>query len=233
MIPIRDTAPCHSTPVITWGIMAVCIIIFIAMKIMPDQVSFRLLNLYGMVPIRYSYPQWAESYGLYFDGYLSFFTSLFLHGGWLHIIMNMWFMWIFSDAIEDRMGHMSFLIFYLLCGLIASILQWYFDPKLAIPVVGASGAIAGVLGAYFVLYPFERVVLWLPVLFLPVIVHVPAIAFLGLWVIIQLHNASTAIVFGGAADVAWWAHLGGFASGMILYRFFLQKPKEGEPTYPL
>jgi len=232
MIPIRDTAPCHSTPVMTWAIMAVCIIIFITMKIMPDQVSYRLLNLYGMVPIRYSNPQWAMSYGLYHDAFLSFFTSLFLHGNWLHLIMNMWFMWIFSDAIEDRMGHVPFLIFYLICGLIASILQWYFDPNLAVPVVGASGAIAGVLGAYFVLYPLERVVVWLPILFLPIIVHIPAIAFLGLWVIIQLHNATSSILLGGAADVAWWAHLGGFIAGAFLHRFFIQPTAEDIPTWP-
>ena len=202
MIPIRDTAPCNSKPIMTWAIMMVCIIIFVTMKLMPSQESFRLLNLYGMVPIRYSNPQWALSYGLPFDAYLSFITCLFLHGNWLHLIMNMWFMWIFGDNIEDRMGRVRFLIFYLVCGLISTILQWFFDPALPVPVVGASGAIAGILGAYFVLYPFERVVLWLPIFFLPVIVHIPAIAFLGLWVIIQLQNATTSILEGSTTDVA-------------------------------
>jgi membrane associated rhomboid family serine protease len=215
----------------TWSIMAVCIIVFVTMKMLPDQVSFRLLNLYGMVPIRYSNPQWALSYGLPPDGHLSFLTSLFLHGNWLHLIMNMWFMWIFGDNVEDRMGRVPFLIFYLVCGLIATALQWYFDPSLAIPVVGASGAIAGVLGAYFVLYPFERVVLWLPIFFLPVIVHIPAIAFLGLWVIIQLDSATSSILGGEASDVAWWAHLGGFIAGVFLYRFFVQKRVDDVPTW--
>ena len=160
MIPIRDTAPCHSKPLVTWGIMAVCIIIFLAMELMPDQISYRLINLYGMVPIRYSDPEWSENYGLPFDGYLSFLTSLFLHGGWLHLIVNMWFLWIFSPSIEDRMGRLPFFIFYLLCGLLATVLQWYFDPRLAIPVVGASGAIAGILGAYFFIYPMEQVVVF-------------------------------------------------------------------------
>jgi membrane associated rhomboid family serine protease len=215
----------------TWSIMAVCIIVFVTMKMLPDQVSFRLLNMYGMVPIRYSNPQWALSYGLPPDGHLSFLTSLFLHGNWLHLIMNMWFMWIFGDNVEDRMGRVPFLIFYLVCGLIATALQWYFDPSLAIPVVGASGAIAGVLGAYFVLYPFERVVLWLPIFFLPVIVHIPAIAFLGLWVIIQLDSATSSILGGEASDVAWWAHLGGFIAGVFLYRFFVQKRVDDVPTW--
>jgi len=129
------------------------------------------------------------------------------------------------------MGRVPFLIFYLVCGLIATALQWFFDPSLAIPVVGASGAIAGVLGAYFVLYPFERVVLWLPIFFLPVIVHIPAIAFLGLWVIIQLDSATSSILGGEASDVAWWAHLGGFIAGVLLYRFFVQKKEDDVPTW--
>jgi membrane associated rhomboid family serine protease len=200
--------------------MAICIIVFVSMKLMPDQLSYRLLNLYGMVPIRYTNPY----YGLPFDGYLSFLTSLFMHGNWPHLIMNMWFLWIFGDNVEDRMGRLPFLIFYLVCGLLATFLQWLFDPNLAIPVVGASGAIAGVLAAYFFLYPLERVVVWVPVFFLPLVIHVPAIAFLGLWVLIQLHSATTAMIFGGVAvDVAWWAHLGGFIAGSALYRLFLRK----------
>jgi membrane associated rhomboid family serine protease len=200
--------------------MASCIIIFVSMQLMPDELSYRLINLYGMVPIRYTNPY----YGLPFDGYLSFLTSLFLHGNWLHLIMNMWFLWIFGDNVEDRMGRLPYLIFYLLCGLLATFLQWFFDPNLAIPVVGASGAIAGVLAAYFFLYPLERVVVWVPVLFLPIVVHVPAIAFLGLWILIQLYSATTAMLFGGVAvDVAWWAHLGGFIAGSALYRLFLRK----------
>jgi membrane associated rhomboid family serine protease len=223
MIPIRDTAPCHSTPLVTWGLMAVCIIVFVSMKLMPDQLSYRLLNLYGMVPIRYSNPY----YGLPFDYYLSFLTNLFLHGNWLHLIMNMWFMWIFGDNVEDRMGRLPFLIFYLVCGLLATFLQWYFDPTLAIPVVGASGAIAGILAAYFFLYPLERVVVWVPILFLPIVIHIPAIAFLGLWVLIQIDSATTALLFEGqTVDVAWWAHLGGFIAGSILYRFFLRKESD-------
>lgn len=220
MIPIRDTAPCHTTPLVTWGIMAICIVVFVSMQLMPEQLSYRLINLYGMVPIRYTNPY----FGLPFDGYLSFLTSLFLHGNWLHLIMNMWFLWIFGDNVEDRMGHVPYLIFYLICGLLATFLQWFFDPFLAIPVVGASGAIAGVLAAYFFIYPLERVVVWVPILFLPIVIHVPAITFLGLWMLVQLYSATTAMLFGGVAvDVAWWAHLGGFITGTVLYRFFVRK----------
>lgn len=223
MIPIRDTAPCYSTPFVTWGIMAICTIVFVTMYFMPDAQSIRLINLYGMVPIRYS-NGWVGYNGLPFDGYLSFLTNLFLHASWWHLIMNMWFMWIFADNVEDRMGHLRFLGFYLVCGLFATILQWFFDPTLTIPVVGASGAIAGVLAAYFFLYPLERVIIWVPLFFLPIVIHVPAIAFLGIWILIQLHDATTSLVFENTTiDVAWWAHLGGFIAGSLLYRLFLKK----------
>ncbi|MEQ1530770.1 MAG: rhomboid family intramembrane serine protease [Methylococcales bacterium] len=222
MIPIRDTAPCYNKPLVSWTIMAICITIFLSMQFMPDAVVFRILNQYGMVPIRYTNPY----FGLPFDGYMSFFTSLFLHGNWIHIIMNMWFLWIFGDNVEDRMGRLRFSVFYVLCGLLATFLQWYFDPTLTVPVVGASGAIAGVLGAYFFLYPLERVVVWVPILFFPVIVHVPAIAFLGLWIMLQLHNATATVLFDSTVDVAWWAHLGGFIAGAVLYRFFITEQAE-------
>ncbi len=218
MIPIRDTAPCLHRPYVTWGIIAVCTSIFIAMKLMPDQVAISLLSRYGMVPIRYS----VLNAGLPFDGYLSFITNLFLHATWTHLLVNMWFMWIFGDNVEDRMGRLPFLIFYLVCGGCATLLQWYFDPLLDIPVIGASGAIAGVLAAYFFLYPLESVIVFFP----PMVFQIPAIAFLGVWVMLQLHNATTSIIFEGTTiDVAWWAHLGGFVAGSVLYRLFLKDKK--------
>lgn len=216
MIPIRDTAPCYSKPYVTWAIMAICSGIFITMQFLPDAVAVGILNQYGMVPIRYSNPQVAWA----FDGYFSFISNLFLHASWTHLFVNVWFLWIFADNVEDRMGRVPFLVFYLLCGGFATALQYYFVPTLAIPVVGASGAIAGVLAAYFFLYPLERVVVFFP----PILVHVPAITFLGLWVLLQLHNATASIMFEGATvDVAWWAHLGGFVAGAVLYRLFLKK----------
>ncbi len=230
MIPIRDNIVCKTTPYVSWGIMAVCIVIFIAMKMMPDELQRQLIYLYGMVPIRYSNPDWATSFGLPPDGYFSFLSSLFLHGGWLHIIINMWFIWIFANNIEDRMGHGRFLVFYLLCGLFATFVQWYFDPSMTIPVVGASGAIAGILGAYFFISPYARVVIWFPFLFLPLFFELPAIAFLGFWVIIQIQNATTAMMFDSVtADVAWWAHLGGFIAGAFLHPLFINN-KMDEPS---
>jgi membrane associated rhomboid family serine protease len=188
------------------------------MKLMPFELSSQLINQYGMVSLRYSNPQWAINTGLPFDYYLSFVTNLFLHADWVHLMVNLWFLWIFADNVEDRMGRLPFLVFYLLCGAFASALQWYSNPNIDIPLVGASSAVAGILAAYFFLYPLERVVLWLPPFFL---IHVPAIMFLGVWVIIQLDNITTSI---GTEHVAWWAHLGGFIAGSLLYRFFVKKP---------
>ncbi|MCK5121931.1 MAG: rhomboid family intramembrane serine protease [Methylococcales bacterium] len=222
MIPIRDNILCKTTPYVSWIIMGICIGIFLSMKMMPDELQRQLIYLYGMVPIRYSNPEWSAAFGLPFDGYFSFLSSLFLHGGWLHIIINMWFIWIFANSIEDRMGHGRFLAFYLSCGLIATFVQWYFDPTMAIPVVGASGAIAGVLGAYFLMYPYARIVIWFPLFLLPIFFELPAIAFLGFWVIIQIQNATTAMMFDAVtAEVAWWAHLGGFVAGVFLHPLFL------------
>lgn len=207
--------------------MLLCIIIFSLMKMLPDETQRQLTYFYGMVPIRYSNPSWSAAFGLPFDNYLSFLTSLFLHGGWVHLIVNMWFMWIFSKSIEGIMGHGRFLVFYLFCGLFATFIQWYFEPNLTVPVVGASGAIAGVLGAYFRVYPFARVVIWFPFLFLPIFFELPAIAFLGFWVIIQLQNATASLIFDNIAlDVAWWAHLGGFLTGMLIYPLFVNDDEE-------
>lgn len=226
MIPIRDTAPCYHKPIITWGLITLCCIIFIIMQIIPLTISTPLIMKYGMIPMRYSNALWAERAGLPFDYYFSFISNLFLHADWLHLLMNMWFLWIFADNIEDRMGRLPFLGFYLLCGAFATFLQWYFDRSIAIPIIGASGSIAGVLAAYFSLYPMERVVVCLP--FTPLVTHVPAILFLGLWVIFQLSQATTSVMVQGlTADVAWWAHLGGFVAGFLLHRFFV---KDIEPN---
>ncbi len=202
--------------------MAICIVVFLLMIVMPDPLVQRMLYLYGMVPIRYTNPSWSYDFGLPPDHYLSFLTSLFLHGGWIHIIFNMVFLWIFADNIEDLMGHWRFLVFYLLCGLIATYAQWYFSQNLVVPVVGASGAIAGVLGAYFIRFPYARVVILLPILFFPLFFEVPAIAFLGFWVIMQLQEVFDAAMFGQATGSAWWSHLGGFAAGAILHTFFIR-----------
>ncbi len=224
MIPIRDTIPCIHRPYVTWALMSINISIFLLMQLMSEQTLNTFLYYFGMVAARYTYPEWAQQAGFPDDHYFSFISSMFLHGGWLHIIMNMVFMWIFADNIEDRMGKTRFIIFYMLCGLFASYLQFHFNSSSILPVVGASGALAGVMGAYFFLYPYARIVIWVPLFFLPIFFEVPAIAFLGFWVIIQMKSATISFVADQeVADVAWWGHLGGFIAGMVLYRFFLRR----------
>lgn len=233
MIPIRDSIPCQTKPYVTWAVMAVCVAVYVAMLFMPDEVGQHFAYRYGMVPIRYSNPDWAYAFGLPPDHYLSFLTSLFLHGGFLHLLMNMVFLWIFADNIEDLMGHWRFLAFYIVSGLLATVTQWYFYPTIAIPVVGASGAIAGVLGAYFVRFPYATVVIMVPILFYPLFFQVPAIAFLGFWVIVQVGDVFTAAMFDNVAvDSAWWAHLGGFAVGALLHPFFIDKPEAPRELSP-
>ncbi len=228
MIPIRDTAPCLIRPWVTWSIIAICILLFVFIQLLPTDVQHWFMYEYGMVPLRYSNPQMAQAFGLKPDGYLSALTGLFLHDGWLHIIINICFLWIFADNVEDRMGHVRFILFYLLCGLASMAMQWYFVPDLAVPVLGASGAIAGVLAAYYFLYPYARVVIWVPILLLPIFFNVPAIAFLGGWVLWQLYEATTYMVFHETEmTVAWWAHLGGFITGCVIHRWFLL------PGYPV
>ncbi|MBS4050886.1 MAG: rhomboid family intramembrane serine protease [Methylomonas sp.] len=225
MIPIRDSIPCNTTPYVTWGIMAVCIGVYLLMLLMPDAMAQHFLYKYGMVPLRYTNPTWSKHFGLPPDYYFSFLSSLFLHGGWVHLLVNMMFMWIFADNIEDLMGHKRFAAFYLICGLLATYIQWYFSQNLVVPVVGASGAIAGVLGAYFFRFPYARVVIMVPILFFPLFFEIPAIAFLGVWVILQLQEISTAAMFPGlGGSSAWWAHLGGFAVGALIHPLFIDKP---------
>lgn len=220
MIPVRDTIPCYRTPVVTWALIAINVTIFTLLMTMPQKSAETFMYLYGLVAARYSHPDWASLMGFPHDAYFSYISHMFLHNGWMHIIMNMWFLYIFGDNIEDRMGKIRFIVFYLLCGLVAAFGQVYFNPETTIPVVGASGAIAGIMGAYFMMYPYARIVLWIPLFFLPIFFELPAIAFLGFWVIMQMQKATTSGA-EGVADVAWWGHLGGFVAGAFLYKFFI------------
>ncbi len=221
MIPIRDTAPRRSTPWVTWCLITLDATIFLYLWWLPDEVRLKIFYLYGLVPARYTQPEWALWVGLDPHDYAPFVTNLFLHGNWPHIIFNAWLLWIFGDNVEDRMGPVRFLLFYLLCGLIANGIHLAINPDATVAAVGASGAIAGVLAAYFYLFPYARVIMW--IFPFPLFVPVPAILFLGLWVIFQAYQATTQM--GGGA--AWWGHLGGFAAGVVLHRLFL-RPEESD-----
>ncbi len=231
MIPVRDTIPCENTPIVTWILIAVNTVLFLLLKTLEDPAAVQFLHLYGLVPARYTDPQWAMNFGYPSENYLPFLSCMFLHAGWVHLLMNMWLLWIFADNIEDVMGKWRFIIFYLICGLIATLTHVLYNPDSQAPTVGASGAIAGVLGAYFFLFPYARVIIWIPILFLPIFIQVPAIAFLGVWVIYQLYEVTTAIVIGREyLEVGWWGHLGGFIVGAVLHRFFLSRDSQRSTT---
>lgn len=223
MIPFRDTVPLEHTPWVTWTLILANLLIYLrGLSLDPDDLrSFQYLH--GLVAARYMHPEWAAASGFPLD-YTPLVTSMFLHGSALHLLFNMWLLWIFGDNIEDRMGGVRYLAFYLMCGLIAGLTHMYANPVSIVPTIGASGAIAGVMGAYFFLFPYARIVIW--VFFLPIFVEVPAIAFLGLWVIIQLYKVTTGLgSTAGYSDVAWFGHLGGFLAGMFLYRPFVLRER--------
>jgi membrane associated rhomboid family serine protease len=158
---------------------------------------------------------------------------MFIHGGWLHIIGNMWFLWIFGDNVEDRLGHLRFLIFYLLSGIGAALFYVLLKPGSVLPALGASGAISGVMGAYILLYPRARVLTLVPVFFLPLLVEIPAVFFVGVWFLFQFLagtlSLATPRVEGG---VAWWAHIGGFVLGMALLPLFTRSSRESARPWP-
>ena len=148
------------------------------------------------------------------------FTSMFLHGGWFHIINNMWVLFIFGDNVEARMGGIRYLIFYLLSGLAAVLLQTYILPSSAVPMIGASGAVAGVLGAYLILFPHSRIASLVPIVFIFTIIEIPAVIFLLFWFASQLYSGLFAIQGSSGSGIAWWAHIGGFIFGVAMVFFF-------------
>jgi len=184
----------------------------------------RFFYLFGVVPARFNHPEWARLVGLPIDTYWPFLTSMFLHGGWLHIFGNMWTLWIFGDNVEERMGSGRFVIFYLFCGLLAGVVHSYTNANSTVPTVGASGAIAGVMGAYFVLYPYARVIVMIPIFIFPFFFEMPAVLYLGFWMLTQVFSGTLSLATPGeVGGVAWWAHVGGFAAGMLLQFVFAKR----------
>lgn len=204
-------------------VLANCLV-FLFELMMPPLVLEEFFYFFGIVPARFTHPDWALWVGLPVDDYWPFVTSMFLHGGWLHLIGNMWTLWIFGDNVEDRMGPVRFVAFYLLCGLAAGITHLLTNPDSSIPTVGASGAIAGVMGAYFFLFPFARVIVLVPVLFFPFFFELPAVTYLGIWALTQVFSGTLSLAEASdVGGIAWWAHVGGFGAGLTLYSFFVRR----------
>ena len=224
MLPIRDSIPRRNPSIAMWLLVLANCLVFLFELRLPEHVLERFFYLFGIVPARYTHPDWANWVGFPIDDYWPFLTSMFLHGGWLHIISNMWTLWIFGDNVEDRTGPVRFVIFYLLCGLAAGMVHWLTNSHSTIPTVGASGAIAGVLGAYFCLFPKSRVIVLVPIFFLPLFFELPAVTYLGFWALSQVFNSVLSLASpADVGGVAWAAHVGGFVAGIVLHFFFVER----------
>ena len=218
MFPISDDNPRITTPVVTWLIIAVCVLVFFWQLSLGTNGGEIAVYQFGMIPARLFGTAELDPALAEVPAWATMFTSMFMHGGWMHLGFNMLFLWIFGDNIEDAMGHGRYLVFYLLCGVAAALAQAAINPGSTVPMVGASGAISGVLGAYLLLHPHATV---RTVIFVGVFVtmmHLPALIVLGLWFLMQLANA--AFSTSGAPGVAFWAHVGGFVAGMALVPVF-------------
>lgn len=228
MIPIKDDQPRFSTPFITYVLVAINVVVFL-FELSVGAQGQRALNAFieefGVVPSHFTNALNGH-YALPFVGlFIPVLTSMFLHASWLHILGNMWVLWIFGDNIEDYLGHFTYLVFYLVCGFAASITHIALNLGSNVPSVGASGAIAGVMGAYFLLYPKARVLTLVPFLIF-FTMWLPAWVVLGYWFLTQFMSGATSIAFSsqtGGGGIAFWAHVGGFVAGIVMIKLFPQR----------
>jgi membrane associated rhomboid family serine protease len=220
MFPISDDNPRrHLTPFVNYTLIGACVVIFLWQLSLGDRAGQEAVYGLGMIPARLiggeelppdfpAAPAWA-----------TIFTSMFMHGGWLHLGGNMLYLWIFGDNIEDCMGHARYLAFYLLCGIAAALTQGFVYPDSTVPMVGASGAISGVLGSYILLHPGATVRVLIFLGFFVTVAYIPALIVLGIWFALQLFSG---LAPGGEAGVAFWAHIGGFVAGLVFVSFFIR-----------
>lgn len=219
MLPLRDDLPTRRLPVITITIIGINVVVFVAELLLEAGGSLDSFFMnWGVVPYEVT-----NQFGLH--ALATLFTSMFLHGGFMHVLGNMLYLWIFGNNVEDTMGRLKFTIFYLLCGVLAGLAQVAAGPNSEIPAIGASGAIAGVLGAYLVLFPRARVA---TLIFLGIFArtaNLPAILVLGFWFVLQLLNGVLSMSTFESGGVAWFAHIGGFVAGLILVWLFARRPR--------
>jgi membrane associated rhomboid family serine protease len=228
MFPIRDNIPSKNVPVVNNLLIGINVVVFALQMLQGTDYGFqRLVYEYGLVPARFTAPELAVRVGPG-HGVFTLVSFMFLHGGFLHLLGNMWFLYIFGDNVEDRLGPVRYAAFYLLCGWISGLSHIVLNIHSTVPTIGASGAVAGVMGAYFLLHPSSKILTLILIIFIPWFVEIPAFFFLGLWFLIQLLNASTHS--GAAGGIAWWAHIGGFAGGMILLKLLGAMPATGIST---
>ncbi len=223
MIPIRDLNPTRSTPWVTWTILLLCGLVFLWQATLPDAVAEAFIDAYGLVPRRIVYGQDPTAL-------VTVLTSMFMHGGFMHVAGNLWFLRMFGDNVEDNMGPARFAVFYVLCGVAAAAAQVWMNPASPMPMVGASGAIAGVLAAYLVLYPTARVVALVPIFIFLQFMEIPAFIFIAIWFALQFMSGVGSLG-SHAGGVAYWAHIGGFVAGLVLV-FAFRTPRARAPRVP-
>jgi membrane associated rhomboid family serine protease len=221
MFPISDDNPRIRTPIVTWSIIGTCVLAFLWQVSLGEEQGQIAVFQFGMIPARLLGEAELRSDLVAIPAWSTVLTSMFMHGGWLHLALNMLFLWIFGDNVEDSMGHVRYLLFYLACGIAAAMTQALMNPGSTIPMVGASGAISGVLGAYVLLHPHATVRVLIFIGVFATIAHVPALIVLGLWFLTQIVSAAFSQI--GGPGVAFWAHVGGFVAGMVLVPVFKQK----------
>lgn len=211
MLPVADGVATRREPLALYALIGLNAAVFLIQSLLPMPARERLWQLLGLVPLRFLAP---ELPGI--PPWATLLTSQFLHGDLLHLLFNLWTLWLFGRAVEDRLGSLRFLAFYLGCGIAAGLAHALVHPASPVPTIGASGAISGVLGCYARLFPFSRLVLFVPVLFLPLFFEVPALLFALFWLMTQIVPGLFALGTGLSGGIAWWAHIGGFAAGWLI-----------------
>ncbi len=222
MIPIRDNQVSDCFPVVTYALMGINLLAWM-LQLQVGLHDETFFYLYGLVPAKYTVGEMSRHFSV-FNQVFSLFSYMFLHGGFWHLLGNMWSLYIFGDNIEAHFGSARFLVFYILCGLISGACHFIFNPVSMIPTIGASGAIAGVMGAYLLLYPRSKILTLVPIIIIPWFIEIPAFIFLGFWFMIQFLNAAGQEAGTG---IAWWAHIGGFIAGLVLVKVNQRLPKTG------
>jgi membrane associated rhomboid family serine protease len=225
MIPLKDMTSRRSFPVMTLLLIVANTAVFIHQISLPPRAADAFIMTYALVPSKISMALAGRHYTLV-QALVPLFTCMFLHGGWLHIIGNMWFLWIFGANVEDRLGALPFLLFYLVCGIGSGITQALFSWGSKIPSLGASGAISGVLGAYIIFFPGSRILTLIPLFIIFFTARIPAVIFIGLWFLVQFLSGLGSMGAVNSGGVAWWAHVGGFLMGMILALGLKRRPAD-------
>jgi membrane associated rhomboid family serine protease len=229
VIPVGSSVATRYPPLVTWALIATnCAVFFYQQTLSVSELN-QFIDQFGLIPERLT-----DSIAHGDDAaanLLPLITLMFLHGGWLHLIFNMWTLWLFGPTIEDRLGHERYVVFYFGCGVAASLTQVAFDPNSTAPMIGASGAIAGVLGSYTVLFPFSRVIVLVPIFVFPFFFELPAVVVIGFWFLAQVFQGTAELLTSSNGGVASWAHVGGFVVGLCLIPFIKQPRRRYRDYY--